>query len=147
MDAGIVTRVATTEDAPALAQLNFAFNGVRVAPDVLAGRLADPQRVEQALVAEIDGRIAGFAALRVVPCVFYDHPHGELTELYVEEAYRQRGVGRALVLLAEQMAKAGGVTELFVLTGDSNTAARRLYTALRYTEGDVALSKTLLEDA
>ena len=81
MDAGIVTRVATAEDAPALAQLHYAFNGVRVAPDVLAGRLADLQRVEQALVAEIDARIAGFAALRVVPCLFYAHPHGELTEL------------------------------------------------------------------
>ncbi len=58
MDAKIVTRVATAEDAPMLAHLNFACNGVRVAPDILARRLADPQRVEQALVAEIDGRIA-----------------------------------------------------------------------------------------
>ena len=147
MDAGIVTRVATTADAPALAQLNFAFNGVHVAPDILAGRLADPQHVEQALVAEIDGRIAGFAALRIVPCLFYDHPHGELTELYVEEAYRRRGVGRALVLLAEQMAQASGVTELFVLTGDANIAARRLYAALGFAEGDIALSKALAEDA
>lgn len=146
MDAGIVTRVATSEDAPVLAQLHLAFNGVHVPPDVLARRLADLQRVEQALVAAIDGRIVGFAALRVVPCVFYDHPHGELTELYVEEACRQRGVGRALVRLAEQLAKAGGVSELFVLTGDANTAARRLYAALGFAEGDIALSKALVGD-
>lgn len=143
MNAGIETRVATTEDAPALAQLHFTFNGVRVPPDVLARRLADPQCVEQALVAESDGRIVGFAALRVAPCVFYDHPHGELTELYVEEAYRQRGIGRALVRLAEQLAQASGVSELFVLTGDANIAARQLYAALGFEEGDIALSKAL----
>ena len=145
MQQTIVTRIATVDDAPALARLNLAFNGVDLLPDVLSSRLADPQRVEQPLVAEIDGRVIGFAALRVTPSLFYESPHGELTELYVDVAFRRRGVGRALLLLAEQIAKTSGVTQLWVLTDSANRAARTLYNALGYDDGDLALSKELLQ--
>jgi ribosomal protein S18 acetylase RimI-like enzyme len=143
MNPDIVTRTARLDDAQELARLNLAFNEVRSSPEAIARRLADPQRVEQPLVAEIDGRVVGFAALRVVPCVFYEDPHGEVTELYVEEGYRRLGVGRALLALAESMAKAKGVQELVVLTGSTNRKARRLYRSLGYESGDVALSKEL----
>lgn len=141
----IETRVACQEDVQDLARLNLAFNGVCDLPEALAQRLANPFCVEQPLVAEIEGHVIGFAALRVVPCLFYDHPYGELTELYVEEEYRQLGVGRALILLAEKIAKSKGVKELFVLTGRSNQKAQRLYTSLGYADGDIVLSKELLD--
>jgi len=146
MNARIVTRVATQDDVQDLARLNLAFNGVRELPETISIRLSDPLCVELPLVAEIDGQVVGFAALRVVPCVFYNHPHGELTELYVEEEFRQIGVGRELVLLAERIAKARGVKELFALTGISNQKARRLYNSLGYEDGDLVLSKELLDE-
>lgn len=143
METSVVIRQAVTGDAAELARLNEAFNGVCEAPTWLAARLADPQRVETPLVAELAGRLVGFAALRLVPCVFYPQPHAELTELYVEPAYRRRGIGRALVAYAIERAAAAGASELVLLTGPDNHVAQALYRSLGFGNDDLALHKEL----
>ena len=71
--------------------------------------------------------------------------HVELTELFVQEAYRHRGIGRALVAHAERLACEGGATELFVLTGFfTNHEAQSLYHAMGYEDDDLAMCKALL---
>ncbi|MCA9952641.1 MAG: hypothetical protein KDE48_23490, partial [Anaerolineales bacterium] len=60
----ILTRIATLDDLQDLARLNAEFNGFSDLPEHLAKRLADPFCVEQPLLAEIDGHVIGFAALR-----------------------------------------------------------------------------------
>lgn len=145
MNNKIVTRIAHLSDLQDLARLNAEFNGVYESPECLASRLSDPFCVEQPLIAEIDGHVVGFAALRIVPCVFYPHPHGELTELFVEEEYRRHGAGRELLVLAERIAKENGVRELWVLTSLSNQPARTFYNSLGYQDDDLALSKELRE--
>ena len=124
MDDKSPVRIATPDDVQALARLNRAFNGVDEPPERLAQRLSNPGCVEQVLIAEREARAVGFAALRIVPCVFYDHPYGELTELFVEEEYRRHGLGRKLLCLAETLAAQRGVTGLFVQTGLANGPAR-----------------------
>jgi ribosomal protein S18 acetylase RimI-like enzyme len=143
MKVEISTRIAEANDLPALARLNQAFNGVVCTPRDLQERLADPFCVEQPLVAEVDGRVVGFGALRVVPCVFYPEPYGEVTELYVAEGYRRMGVGRSLLRLAEEIAQSKGVRTLMVMTGKSNRAACRLYQSMGYEQDDLAFSKSL----
>ena len=145
MNNKIVTRIAKSSDMQDLARLNAQFNGGYESPERLANRLSDPFCVEQPLIAEINGHVAGFAALRIVPCVFYPHPHGELTELFVEEEYRRYGAGRELLVLAERIAKEKGVKELFVLTGLSNQLARMFYNSMGYQDNDLVLSKELQE--
>ena len=112
----------------------------------LSSRLANPHRVETPIVAEVDNCIVGFASLRLVPCLFYDTPHAELTELFVQEAYRRRGIGRALIAHAERLACEGGATELLVLTSFTNYEAQSLYHAMGYEDDDLAMSKTLLDE-
>ena len=73
------TRVATLEDAHGLARLNAAFNDIHEPAQQLRSRLANPHRVETPIVAEVNECIVGFASLRLVPCVFYETPHAELT--------------------------------------------------------------------
>ncbi|HUN21756.1 MAG TPA: GNAT family N-acetyltransferase [Anaerolineales bacterium] len=139
----LAVRSATLTDLPELARLHQAFNGVQVTPQEFHARLANPLCVEQAFVAEMDGRVVGFAALRVVESIFYSDPQGEITELYVEKQYRRAGVARALLALAEQVAKARGVQEMVVLTGSFNRPARKLYQSLGYEAGEIALCKGL----
>ena len=139
----ILTRIATLDDLQDLARLNAEFNGFSDLPEHLAKRLADPFCVEQPLLAEIDGHVIGFAALRIVPCVFYAAPHGELTELFVKEAYRRLGVGRELLSLAEEIAREKGVEELFILTGSSNQVAQTFYNSMGYQDGELALKREL----
>ena len=139
-------RLATPDDNRDLAHLNAEFNEVHVLPAQLSSRLANPHRVETPIVAEVDNCIVGFASLRLVPCLFYDTPHAELTELFVQEAYRRRGIGRALIAHAERLACEGGATELLVLTSFTNHEAQSLYHAMGYEDDDLAMSKTLLDE-
>jgi GNAT superfamily N-acetyltransferase len=136
-------RTATSDDVHELARLNAIFNGVHEAPEQMAARLADPHRVETPIIAEMGGRLVGFAGLRLVPCVFYAAPHAELTELFVEEGYRRRGIGRGLVAYAERLAHAGGAKEMLVLTGLTNREGQALYRAMGYEEDDLAMYKGL----
>jgi GNAT superfamily N-acetyltransferase len=142
----VTTRVATPDDAYELVRLNRAFNGVDEPPERLALRLCDLQRVEIPILAEVDGRVVGFASLRVVLCVFYATPHAELTELFVEPGYRRRGVGRALVAHAERLAREREAEKLVVLTGFTNLEGQAFYRAVGYTDRELAMGKTLRLD-
>jgi len=139
----VTTRVATPDDAYELVRLNRAFNGVDEPPERLALRLCDLQRVEIPILAEVDGRVVGFASLRVVLCVFYATPHAELTELFVEPGYRRRGVGRALVAHAERLAREREAEKLVVLTGFTNLEGQAFYRVVGYTDRELAMGKTL----
>ena len=137
----MIIRVATPADAGDLARMNAAFNGVLDSAAQIAARLAACARIETALVAELDGQIGGFACVRIVPCVLYAEPYAELTELYVEPEFRRRGVGRALIAYAEQLAHARGANDLLIMTGVDNAAAQALYRAAGYDTYAVALSR------
>jgi GNAT superfamily N-acetyltransferase len=137
------TRIATAADAAALAELNALFNGVRATAEQIAAQLARAAGVEAALLGELDGIAAGFACVRITPCVCYAEPAAELTELFVVEAWRGRGLGRALILHAEQLARQRGAEALLVLTGKDNAPAQRLYRAMGFVDGDIALHKPL----
>ncbi len=83
----------------------------------------------------------GFAALRLVPSLFYPEPHAEMTELYVEDACRRQGIGRELVKFVECMVVEMGAHELWLMTGLENHAAQDFYRSLGYDHQDLALSK------
>lgn len=141
----IHVRVAGPEDAQELARLNAAFNEVYEPPEAIQQRLADPGRVETPLIAVVGLRAVGFAALRVAPSVFYSEPHAELTELYIDPAWRRHAIGRRLIELAERLAREHGASDLVILTGADNTAAQALYRSLGYEKGDISFVKALTE--
>ncbi len=141
----LTVRIAFPADAPEIARLNRLFNGVNEPAENYARRMRDERRVDTLLLAEIDGRAAGFASLRLLPQVCYSEPYAELTELFVEEGFRRRGAGRALIAHAEELAREGGAPEMVILTGFDNHAARALYCRLGYRHQDLALNKSLKE--
>jgi GNAT superfamily N-acetyltransferase len=136
-------RPALPGDAADVARLNYLFNGCDEPAAQYAARLSDPHRVDTPLLAEIDGVCVGIANLRLLPQVFYPEPYAELTELFVEETYRRRGVGRALLAFAEALAQSAGATEIAIYTGFQNYAAQSLYHACGFEDADLVLTKTL----
>jgi len=76
-------------------------------------------------VAEVDGELAGFAYAHELPRLDGD-TNVFLYELEVDERFRRRGIGRALVEEAKRLA-AG--RRMFVLTEPDNEAAMRTYAA------------------
>ena len=141
----MIIRPATPADAGALTRMNAAFNGVSDSATQIAARLVACADIEVAILAELEGQVGGFACVRVVPCVLYAQPYAELTELYVEPAFRRRGLGRALISYAEQLAHARGATDLLIMTGVGNAAAQALYRSAGYDTYAVALNRKVSE--
>jgi cytidine deaminase len=140
----MIVRFATPDDAPEIARLNTDFNEIDTPADLIAARLADPHGIETAIVAEEDGRLVGFASLRITTSPFYRDPGAELTELYVEPAYQRQGIGRALATYAEDLAHSRNAGEMMVVAGFENPPALALYQSLGYRiDPDPALFKSL----
>jgi ribosomal protein S18 acetylase RimI-like enzyme len=61
------------------------------------------------------------------------HEHTRwLSQLTVDEPYRGRGWGRAILLAAEQQLTASGIQQIWLRVFDWNLAARRLYASQGY---------------
>ncbi len=102
----------------------------------LASTAADDRAI---LVAERDGRVAGF-----VTVAEQQHWSGGLDayigELAVDRDEERGGVGRALVDGARAWAARRGLTRLTLATGAANAPARAFYAALGFDEEDVRLT-------
>ena len=135
--------LASVKDATAIAKLNLLFNEVDESAEAIAVRMSDPNCVETVILAKMDDEVVGFALVRVVSSVLYATPHAELTELYVMDEYRQRGIASNLIVFAEQIAAQKGARSILVQTGDDNVSALELYKKLSYEEYDLSLKKKL----
>ena len=96
--------------------------------DTTFARLLDPARPEQnALVAELDGRLVG-----LVHYIYHAHNWRiedvcYLQDLYVDPETRGTGAGRALIEAVYRAADANGTPAVYWLTQEFNTTARQLY--------------------
>ena len=124
----LTVRRETDVDAALAARLDAMFDR-GVAWDAEQGRrfLADPDAL--LLVARWAGEPCGF--LTAYRLQRFDRRRAEvvLYEIGVEEPFRRRGVGRALVEGAKRWAAGAGAGELWVLTEEDNALARALYAA------------------
>jgi GNAT superfamily N-acetyltransferase len=107
-----------------------AFYATAVPEDVTAGtwaRILSPQSPVFARIAELDGKVAGFAICVVHEATWTLAPICYLEDLFVAEYARGHGLGRALIQDVLALACARGWSRLYWLTNVSNQAARRLY--------------------
>lgn len=144
MESSVNIFLASADDAHVIAKLNLLFNEVDESPEAITTRMSDPNCVETVILAKVDDEAVGFALVRVVPSVLYSTPHAELTELYVMEEFRQRGIASGLIAFAEQIAVQKGARSILVQTGDDNLSALALYKKLDYEEYDLSLKKKLV---
>lgn len=139
----ITVRQATPEDAAELAVLLDRFDGAGATPAQVAARMQTCAHVLTTYVAGVEGAMAGFACLRLVPHLQGDAPYAELTDLYVDPPFRRRGAARALMARVEDEAQAAGATEVVVITGGENDPAQAAYRRQGYSDWAVAMRKCL----
>lgn len=93
-------------------------------------------RFANIVVAELDGRIVGFVAgrLRTLPPYFGSAAVGAISEVYVSDAYRSRGIGERLLNFALKWFEEQGVhrVELQVVAG--NPGGIQFYRRLGWQE-------------
>lgn len=142
----MLVRDAHEDDAQVLSQLLTEFTHLTVTAAQIHQRLVRSQGVEHPLVAELDGQVVGFASLRLLNYLGEDAPYAEISELFVLERYRRRGIARLLMIEMEVRARAAGASSLAVLTAADNDTAVALYHALGYQAFSIALQKWFTEE-
>ena len=142
-------RVAAPEDAGGLLPLFKVFYGGYLRPDTeeaVRRHLEAAAPFDTVLLATVRGRAVGFASLRILPQIESDAPHAELSDVYVDAAYRRHGIGSALLRFAESLALRRGAPRITLVAGEDNEAARALYRAFGYEDFARAMRKPLAED-
>lgn len=135
MHTDIRVRLASVTDAEELSRLNQVFNGGDKRPP---NRIMESLKVNNELiaVAEIMGKVVGFGCAQSFYSFCYEEPQGEITELYVEEAARRRGIAGAIIYCLEEHLRERGVKSVKVLTGNRNDAAIKTYEHCNYVIDD-----------
>ena len=129
----ITVRLAAPSDAKALKRLNEAFNEPNLTSEAEIAASILENSNESVFLAELDGRPIGFCCTQLIRSMCYKTPCAELTELYVEEAYRRMGAARAMMEYAEEyMKERFGIDEMHLLTGHNNFPAQAFYQAVGY---------------
>jgi ribosomal protein S18 acetylase RimI-like enzyme len=128
-------RAAQPHDAPDLVAL-FADWDHPQPEDVISERLAEWAGTPRAevLVAELDGGVAGLAAVHATPHLARPGRFARLIGLAVAREFRRRGVAAALVRAAEELARNWGCDRLEATSSRWREEAPALYAALGYED-------------
>ena len=124
----------------------LAFYKVDLAPDITRAtwvRLMDPFSPVKARLAVVDGTIQGFAIHLHHPSTWVATEDCYLEDLFIADAARGKGLGRALIDDLIALARAKGWTRLYWHTDENNTRARALYDQYVASDGHIRYRMTL----
>jgi len=145
----MILRAARPADAAAwrgLWDAYLTFYKVDLDPgitDFTWARLMDPAAPLKARVAEVEGRVLGFAIFLHHPSTWVRGDDCYLEDLYVAETARGMGLGRALIEDLAAHARSQGWQRLYWHTDTRNTRARALYDSFVPSDGHVRYRLTL----
>jgi ribosomal protein S18 acetylase RimI-like enzyme len=128
----ILYRLADSNDASKFKRLNDLFNG----PD--KNSIENIQKylgkidTEIVFVVEYEGNLIGFCCCQLIKSVCYNRYSFELTEIYVDENYQKKGIGRGLIDYAERYCKENNIRKIELLTGHCNINAQGFYENLGF---------------
>ena len=130
-------RGAGTEDAESVGRLLHEFNREFDEPtpgaERLAARIAELLEHGGTAVLLAGAGPDGLAVLRFRPAIWSRRLECYLAELYVAPALRGRGLGRALMESAIELARSRGANHMELGTGEQDVAARSLYESLGFS--------------
>lgn len=143
----MIIRTVQPNDFESWASLWEGYNSFykrSIATDVTQNtwnRFLDPDEQVYALVAEVNGKVIGFTA-------YLFHRHTAMTndvcylqDLFTDEKYRGKGVGKSLILAVSERAKERGSIQVYWMTHESNEIARTLYDKIAKYSGFIVYSK------
>jgi N-acetylglutamate synthase-like GNAT family acetyltransferase len=124
-----VIRDAARADSAALAALMGEL-GYPVKPEALWARIermASP--IQRTLLAEVDGRIAGFVGFSALPLYESDTPTCLIMTLSVGASFRRHGIGCALLAAVERWCAEAGIPDMRAHSGEARAEADSFYEA------------------
>ena len=130
-----MVRKATVNDAEQLCVLNEEFNGTgETTVDHIRNSLMNNQQ-EVVIVDEENGMLTGFVCVQLKKSFCYDAYMPEITEVYVNPAYRKKGIAGKMIAFAEDYcSKSYPLHKYELLTGKKNITAQSVYDRLGYID-------------
>ena len=130
----VMVRHADLNDAAVLAGLVTEL-GYPTTPDEMRSRFSAilPLHDHATLLAIVDRVVAGFIGVSVAVSYTANGRRGHIDALSVSGAFRQRGVGRALVEAAERLLAGREAVDIVVTTANHRSGAHAFYERLGYT--------------
>lgn len=100
------------------------------------------------LVAEMQGSVVGFVAYGVLKRFGFsflpeNRSCGWISDLFVDQSHRERGIGRRMMAEAENRLRASGVKQIEINTLFENIEGRAFYESEGYTPDHVQYAKQL----
>jgi len=142
-------RRARLDDLDSLAELFDLYRqfyhkapDLELAREFLSARLARDESVIYLARDEV-GQGVGFVQLYPSWSSTLAGPVWILYDLFVKQSHRRRGIGRALMKKAGDMARKTGALELSLATARDNAAAQALYQSLGYRRDEEFFVYTL----
>lgn len=130
-------RAAGRDDAPRLLELIRGLarfekleHQVEATAERLAHEVGVPDAIAHALIAELDGKPAGFALYFFNFSTFLGRRGVYLEDLFVLPELRSHGIGRALLVELARIAQARGCGRLEWSVLDWNVDAQRFYSSI-----------------
>ena len=87
------------------------------------------------LVIDDSGRAFGYAMCQFTITSFGGSQSVNIHDIFIEDAWRGHGVGRAMLQVVEQRARARDCAKLTLEVDRTNTGAQRLYAELGFGDG------------
>ncbi|MCW1968116.1 MAG: GNAT family N-acetyltransferase [Anaerolineae bacterium] len=134
------TRLATPDDAAELARLMLLFDNPPRTPEQQAELMRNAPH-EYPILGLWDGAVVSFLCMSFVSMVAQPNPFAIINDLFVEPAYRRRGLARALMQHAERLAHDLGASGLCLITGFKNIEAQALYRSFGFQDWALAMKR------
>jgi ribosomal protein S18 acetylase RimI-like enzyme len=130
-------RLATDADADAVGRMlhdfNTEYHDITPGPERLAARMRQLMAGGEMVVVVGGPGPDGLAVLRFRESIFTDGLECYLAELYVKPDLRGRGLGRAILEKAIDVARERGADYMELGTEEEDRAARALYESMGFT--------------
>ncbi|KQZ50522.1 GNAT family acetyltransferase [Rhizobium sp. Root149] len=146
---GILIRNATAGDEARFRELwasYLDFYQVTVSDEITASTFSKALSPDSSIfmqVAEVDGRVEGFALCLTHEGTWILGKDLYLEDLFVDASQRGKGVGRALLQDLVDLSKANGWSRLYWHTAETNVTARKLYDSFVQSDGHIRYRITI----
>lgn len=132
-----MVRLANINDAQQLYELNKLFNGENTSSIEKVKFSLLYNKNEVIIVDEQDNDLTGFICLQIKTSFCYEKSLVEITELYIKEEYRNKGIAKSLLRFAEKHCKEKlNINKVELITNKANINAQSLYKKSGYAMQD-----------
>ena len=128
----LIIRKLAIEDAPAICEISVEGLGYNCDLNLVQRKIQNLDLKREAVfVCELDGKVAGYIHVERYDTLYFE-TMANILALSVKKEFQKLGVGKALLLEAENWAKENGIKMMRLNSGINRTNAHGFYEHLGY---------------